>query len=106
MIYEATQEEIPDKKFNPLDIYTLLTLSLATSIDALAVGFGFSVLKVSIAAIITAIGLITFSLSFVGVFVGHKFGNLFDNKVEMFGGFVLIIIGSKILVEHLMGLAS
>jgi len=106
MIYEATQEEIPDKKFNPLDIYTLLTLSLATSIDALAVGFGFSVLKASIAAIITAIGLITFSLSFVGVFVGHKFGNLFDNKVEMFGGFVLIIIGSKILIEHLMGLAS
>jgi putative Mn2+ efflux pump MntP len=50
MIYEATQDEVEDKKFNPLDTYTLITLAVATSLDALAVGFGFAVLKTSIAA--------------------------------------------------------
>ncbi len=102
MIYEAAQEEIDDKKFNPLDIYTLITLSVATSLDALAVGLGFSVLKTSIIAAVSTIGFITFSLCFVGVFVGHKFGDLFQNKIEIFGGLVLIIIGTKILIEHLM----
>ncbi|MCA1993160.1 MAG: manganese efflux pump MntP family protein [Coleofasciculus sp. S288] len=102
MIYESIQEEDCEKKFNPLDTYTLLTLAVATSLDALAVGIGFSLLKTSIAAPVTAIGFITFFLSFVGVFIGHKCGNLFQNKIEMLGGFILIIIGSKILMEHLM----
>lgn len=101
MIYESVREEGEEKKFNPLDSYTLLTLSVATSLDALAVGIGFSVLKVSIFAVVTSIGLITFLLSFFGVFIGHKFGDLFQNKVEMFGGLVLIGIGTKILFEHL-----
>jgi len=101
MIYEATQDEISEKKINPLDTYTLLTLSVATSIDALAVGIGFAFLKTSIFAPITAIGFITFFLSFIGVFVGHKFGELFQNKIEIIGGLILIIIGSKILIEHL-----
>lgn len=106
MIYESTQEEIGEKKFNPLDIYTLITLSIATSIDALAVGLGFSVLKTSILAPVTAIGFITFSLSFIGVFLGHKCGDLFQNKIELIGGLVLIIIGSKILLEHLTAVPS
>jgi len=101
MIYEATQEEICDEKFNPLDIYTLLTLSVATSIDALAVGLGFSVLKTSILAAVTVIGFITFFLCFIGVFLGHKFGDLFQKKIEILGGSILIIIGTKILIEHL-----
>jgi putative Mn2+ efflux pump MntP len=106
MIYEATQEEISDKKFNPLDIYTLITLSVATSLDALAVGIGFSVLKISIISVVTIIGVITFFLSFVGVFVGHKCGDLFQNKIEILGGFILIMIGIKILIEHLIAVPN
>lgn len=101
MIYEARQGGGNEKKFNPLDTSTLFTLALGTSIDALAVGTGFAVLKNSIIPAITTIGLITFFLSFIGVFIGHKFGNLFQNKVEILGGAILIIIGSKILLEHL-----
>lgn len=101
MIHESTQEEAEEKKFNPLDIYTLVFLSVATSIDALAVGVGFAVLKTSIMATATAIGFITFFLSLLGVFVGHKFGTLFQSKVGIMGGLILIAIGSRILVEHL-----
>jgi putative Mn2+ efflux pump MntP len=79
----------------------LLILSIATSLDALAVGVGFAVLKTSIFAAISVIGIITFFLCFFGVFVGNKFGKLFQNKIEILGGLILIIIGSKILVEHL-----
>ncbi len=101
MIYESTQEEIVEKKFNPLDTYTLICLSIATSLDALAVGLGFAVLKSSILAAVTTIGAITFCLSLIGVFVGHRFGEVFQNKIEIIGGTILIVIGSKILIEHL-----
>lgn len=105
MIYEALQDDVEDKKFNPLDTYTLITLSVATSLDALAVGFGFAVLKTSIAAPITTIGFITFFLSFAGVFIGHKCGAFCQKQVEILGGLVLIGIGSKILIEHLTSVA-
>ena len=105
MIYAANQEESDEKKINPLDSYTLLTLSVATSIDALAVGLGFSVLKTSILAAVTTIGFITFFLSFIGVFIGHKFGNLCQKQIEILGGAILIIIGCKILIEHLTTVA-
>ncbi len=102
MIYEALQDDLDDKKFNPLDTYTLVGLSVATSLDALAVGFSFAVLKASIAAPITAIGFITFFLSFIGVFIGHKCGAVGQKQVEILGGIVLIGLGSKILIEHLL----
>ncbi|NJM87051.1 MAG: manganese efflux pump [Hydrococcus sp. RU_2_2] len=101
MIYEALQDE-EEKKFNPLDPYTLLLLATATSLDALAAGLGLSVIKTPIILAVTAIGFITFSLCFIGVFIGHKFGSLFSQKVEILGGVILIFIGSKILLEHLM----
>jgi putative Mn2+ efflux pump MntP len=101
MIYEALQSEECEKKFNPLDTGTLITLSVATSIDALAVGIGFAVLKDSIAPAVAAIGFITFFLAFAGVFIGHKCGNLFANKIEILGGAILIFIGSRILFMHL-----
>ncbi|MEG5039846.1 MULTISPECIES: manganese efflux pump MntP family protein [unclassified Microcoleus] len=101
MIYESLQSEECEKKFNPLDTGTLITLSVATSIDALAVGLGFAVLKDSIALAVTAIGFITFFLAFAGVFIGHKCGNLFANKIEILGGAILIFIGSRILFLHL-----
>ncbi|MEG4242695.1 manganese efflux pump MntP family protein [Microcoleus sp. MON2_D6] len=101
MIYESLQGEECEKKFNPLDTGTLITLSVATSIDALAVGLGFAVLKDSIAPAVTAIGFITFFVVFAGVFIGHKCGNLFANKIEILGGAILIFIGSRILFMHL-----
>ncbi len=106
MIYESFQDQCDEKKFNPLDTYTLLMLSLATSIDALAVGVGFALLKTSILAAVTTIGFITFFLSFIGVFIGHKFGDLCKSKIELLGGLTLIIIGSKILIEHLTGVQT
>lgn len=96
MICESCQEQ---EKFNPLDFYTLLALSIATSIDALAAGLGLSVLKMSILLACTSIGVITFTLSFCGVFIGHSFGDLFNKKIEVAGGLILILIGSKILLE-------
>jgi putative Mn2+ efflux pump MntP len=102
MIYEAFPAEIENRKFNPLDFYTLLALAIATSIDALAVGLGMSFLRVSILFVCTFIGMVTFIVSFVGVFIGNKFGDLFGQKIEILGGLILIFIGSKILFEHLL----
>jgi len=101
MIYESLQTEECAKKFNPLDTGTLITLSIATSLDALAVGIGFAVLKTAIGPVVSAIGFITFFVVFAGVFIGHKCGNLFGNKIELIGGGILIAIGSNILWSHL-----
>ena len=101
MIYESCQLEHERKKFNPLDFSTLLLLAIATSIDALAAGLGLALLKNSIILVATLIGLVTFGLSFIGVFIGHKIGDRLNNKIEIVGGLILISIGSKILLEHL-----
>ena len=101
MIYESTKMEADEKEVNPLNIYMLLILSIATSIDALAVGISFSFLKVSIALPVIVIGSITFLLSVLGVFVGNRSGHFFEGKIEIVGGFILIGIGIKILIEHL-----
>jgi putative Mn2+ efflux pump MntP len=102
MVYEACQEDDEEKRFNPLDSYTLIGLAIATSIDALVVGLGLSLIKTPLLLACTVIGVITFALCFIAVFIGHKFGNLFSQKVEILGGLVLILIGSKILIEHLI----
>lgn len=101
LIYESLQSESNSKSFNPLDFYVLLGLAIATSIDALAAGLSFSVLKMSILFSTSIVGLITFALSFLTVYIGHNFGDLFKDKVEIFGGLLLIFLGSKILFEHL-----
>ncbi|WP_036485591.1 manganese efflux pump MntP family protein [Myxosarcina sp. GI1] len=103
MIYESNQEEDKKSKFNPLEVYTLIALSIATSIDALAVGISLSILKIQIMLTAVVVGVITFNLSAIGVCLGHYFGNLHQNKVEFAGGAILILIGSKILLEHLIG---
>ena len=79
----------------------LFVLAVATSIDALAVGITFSFLKVDIIPAVTFIGLITFALSVAGVAIGAKFGAKFEKKAQIAGGIVLIVIGLKILLEHL-----
>ena len=84
-----------------LDIKELLILAIATSIDALAVGISFAFLQVRIVAAITLIGCTTFVLSAAGVCVGHKFGAKYEDKATLAGGIILILIGTKILLEHL-----
>ena len=101
MIYESLRSEPTLEKTDPLNVYVLLTLSVATSLDALVVGISFSFLKSYIATLVVTIGIVTFILSFIGVFIGNKFGNLFSNAIEAVGGFILIGIGTKILIEHL-----
>ena len=101
MIYESFHMESNKRKINPLNVYVLLIFSVATSIDALAVGLSLSFLKVSIVFPALIIGIVTFLLSILGVYIGNRFGHYFERKIEMIGGLILIFIGIKILVEHL-----
>lgn len=102
MIYESTIMKASNKEFE-LDIFTLFMLAIATSIDALAVGFSLSLLKVSIIVPSVIIGIITFVLSLAGFFIGNKMGHFLENKIEFAGGLILIAIGIKILLEHFLG---
>jgi len=79
----------------------MLPLAVATSIDALAVGITFAFLKVNIMLAIALIGIITFVISAIGIKIGKAFGDKLKNKADLLGGIVLIIIGIKILLEHL-----
>lgn len=101
MIYESTRLGGNNVFNGPPNLYLLLVLSVATSIDALAVGLSLSFLRVSIIGPSIIIGLITFCLSLLGVYVGGKVGHFFEKKIEMVGGLILIAIGIKILIEHL-----
>lgn len=102
MIYESIKLESSKKETNPLNVHVLLILSVATSIDALVVGVSFALQKIFIVVSIIVIGTVTFLLSFLGIFAGNKFGHLFKNKIEIVGGLILISIGIKILIEHLV----
>lgn len=101
MAVESFKKDDEDSNEYKFDIKELLLLAVATSIDALAVGITFAFLKVSIVFAILVIGTVTFIISLLGVFVGHRFGSVYKNKAEFFGGIVLILIGVKILLEHL-----
>ena len=85
-----------------LDHRELFMLAIATSIDALAVGIAFACLDVNIWSSISIIGVTTLVISFAGVWIGNRFGNRFQKKAEIAGGLVLILIGVKILAEHLI----
>ena len=84
-----------------LDLRELTMMAVATSIDALAVGITFAFLRVDIVASVVVIGVTTFALSLVGVAVGHRFGARYEKPATVVGGVVLILIGLKILLEHL-----
>ncbi|MCL2178716.1 MAG: manganese efflux pump MntP family protein [Proteobacteria bacterium] len=86
---------------NSFQFLRLLGLAIATSIDALAIGITFAFLKVNVALAATITGLITFAISTCGLKLGHIFGIKFKSKAEFIGGCVLIILGVKILTEHL-----
>ncbi len=92
------EEEELNASFGPK---TMLPLAVATSIDALAVGVTFAFLQVQIVPAVGFIGIITFLFSFVGVKIGNIFGTRYKSKAELVGGIILIVIGVKILLEHL-----
>lgn len=104
MVIEALKElKYPEACLNVeknLTFKTLILQAIATSIDALAVGIGFAVIKVDIFNAALSIGIITFINSIIGSNLGRKFGELFKQKAEILGGAILVIIGLKIFIEH------
>ena len=99
MIFESrhpAEEQTPD-----FSMKTMLTMAVATSIDALAVGISFAFLQVDIVPAVSFIGAVTFILSAVGVKIGNVFGAKYKSKAELVGGIILIAMGVKILLEHL-----
>ena len=102
MIKESREEEEEEEKpYAGVNFKELLILAVATSIDALAVGVSFAFLGVHIAPAVTLIGCTTFVLTLVGVWVGNLFGSRYKSRAELTGGIILILIGVKILLEHL-----
>lgn len=105
MLFDAfhgdDEGDADEPKGTRLDLKELLMLAIATSIDALAVGITFAFLGVNIVWAIAVIGVTTFALSVVGVAVGHAFGARYEKGATIAGGIVLILIGCKILLEHL-----
>jgi len=100
MIYDSTRKEVA-KKDETLKLHSVITLSIATSIDALMVGLSFAFLQTSVLAPILVIGVVTFSLSLLGFFFGCGLGRVFGSKIKIVGGLILIAIGLRILLEHL-----
>lgn len=103
MVIEAIKEwNAEDKQEeDKLVIKELFILAVATSIDALAVGITFAFLSVNIWSAISIIGVTTFILSLIGVVIGNKFGSKYKSKAELVGGIILVLMGIKILLEHL-----
>ncbi len=101
MMYEAVTEQEPACYVGVLGICTILALSVATSIDALAVGVSLSLLQSSILDPVVVIGLTTFLLTLIGSALGQFLGSLAGKRFEFLGGLILLAIGAKILIEHL-----
>lgn len=102
MIYESFRIDSVSKRSNPLDIHVLFVLSIATSLDAFAMGISFAILHIAIITPILIIGIVTFLVSFAGVWIGDRGRHFFEKKMEMAAGIILIAIGVKVLVDHLM----
>ena len=100
MIHEAMDNDEEEADAS-LDVKTMFLLAVATSIDALAIGITFAFLKVNIIPAVCFIGIVTFIISFAGVKIGNVFGARYKNKAEIVGGVILILLGLKILLEHL-----
>jgi len=104
MIYEGIKGENTGNKKSIINIRTLIILSFATSIDALAVGISFGIMNTSLLISILIIGFFALIFSFTGFMAGNKAGEFFKGKIEIIGGSVLILIGVKIVIEHLFDL--
>ncbi len=102
MVFEGLSSKEKEKCINFNDNKTLLVLAIATSIDALAVGISFAMLQINVFVPILFIGVFTFIVSFLGTIFGHHFGNKVNLKIEIIGGLILVGVGVKILLEHLL----
>jgi len=102
MILEAFRIEAAEKPTNPFNVTVLLVLAVATSLDALAVGFSFAFLVAHILFPVVVIGVVTFAITLIGVAIGDRLGHFFEKRIEILGGLVLIAIAVKILLEHLL----
>ena len=109
MVVEAIREKDEavevGKMDPPLDFKEMFILAIATSIDALAVGITFAFLDTPILEAITIIGITTMVISIVGVVIGNYFGGKYKHKAELVGGIILVLLGVRILIQHLSGLA-
>lgn len=101
MIYEALRKEENKKAIRMDSIKVLLGLSVATSIDALIVGFGLRFLEFPVATFLISVWSVTFFMAMTGLFIAKKVGPLFGKRAEVMGGILLFLIGLKILLEHL-----
>lgn len=101
VLCEKEDNEVCPSVEERLDIKELFLLAIATSIDALAVGITFAFLEVAILPAVTIIGVVTFVISAAGVFIGNIFGSRYKSRAELVGGIILILIGTKILLNHL-----
>lgn len=102
MIIESYKSEENDKNFNPLKFIVLLGIGIATSIDALVVGISFAFLQTNIWNAILIIGMVTFLVAMLGMLFGKKIGSKFGKRIEIMGGLILISIGLKILLGHIL----
>lgn len=100
MIVEAIKSKNEECSLAPFSYKSLFVQSIATSIDALAVGISFAVLNINIWVSALFIGAITFGICLFGIFIGKKLNSLFKNKASIVGGVILIAIGLKIFIEH------
>ena len=100
MIYESLRGVSSRIQADPLSLYILFVLAIATSIDALAVGVTLSFLDVAILMPVLVIGLVTFVMAFVGTYLGSAVGHVFEHRIGIIAGLILIGIGLKILIEH------
>ena len=102
MMIKESFEKDEDEADASLSVKTMIVMAIATSIDALAIGISFGVLPdVNITLAVALIGIITLALCMVGVKVGNIFGAKYKSKAEFAGGVILVLLGTKILIEHL-----
>jgi len=105
MIVNSLRDREETIILDPLRPAVLLTLSIATSIDALVVGISFAFFEINIIMAVLLIGGVTFIVSMLGILFGKKIGTRFGNRIEILGGVIMIAIGVKILLEHLLSTA-
>ncbi|NLE20428.1 MAG: manganese efflux pump [Clostridiales bacterium] len=101
LILESRRSQGEELVCKPLRFLELMALSVATSIDALAAGIAFAMLETDIWRAVGVIGAVTFALSYLAVLAGRRFGARLQAKAQLLGGAALILIGLKVLVEHL-----
>jgi len=102
MIYESFKSNPEDRQFNPLDLKVMIGMAIATSIDALIVGFSFALLDFQILLSVGIIGFVTYIVAMLGMLFGKNIGSRLGQRMEFIGGLMLVLIGVKILIEHLL----